>query len=52
MMMWDSQTGDARFKAMMTDFVKTYANKLPLLRIQSSVEKYMNKAMDIDHNGR
>jgi hypothetical protein len=46
MMMQDSRTGDAEFKAMMQDFVKTYAGKSATTEdFKAIVEKHMNGDM-------
>jgi len=51
MMMWDNRTGDQRFKAMMHDFVKTYAGRSATTEdFKATVEKYMSPLMDIDGN--
>ena len=52
MMMFDRQTGDQQFKAMMQDFVKTYANKPAITEeFKTMVEKHMTRDMDVmgDH---
>lgn len=52
-LMWDQQTGDRDFIAMMHDFVKTYtgrnASTEDFMRI---VEKHMKPSIDLDGNGR
>jgi aminopeptidase N len=46
MMMHDSRNGDAEFKAMMQDFVKTYAGKSATTEdFKAIVEKHMNTDM-------
>jgi aminopeptidase N len=51
MMMWNSQTGDADFKAMMHDFVKTYSNRPASTEdFKAMVEKHMTPGMDVNHN--
>jgi len=51
MMMWSPKTGDAEFKAMMQDFVKTYANRPATTEdFKAMVEKHMTAAMDISGN--
>jgi len=53
MMMWDRQTGDQNFKAMMQDFVKTYAGKAATTEdFKAMVEKHMTREMDLDGNHR
>jgi len=46
MMMWTPKTGDADFKAMMQDFVKTYANRPATTEnFKAMVEKHMTAGM-------
>ena len=53
MMMWDSKTADARFSAMMKDFVQTYYNRdVSTQDFWRAVEKHMSKEMDMDGNGK
>ena len=53
MLMFDAQTGDARFKAMMQDFVQTHFNKdISTDDLKRAVEKHITKDMDILGNGR
>ena len=54
MMMYDQKNGgDARFQAMMKDFVQTYFNKdVSTDDFKGIVEKHMTKQMDIAKNGR
>jgi hypothetical protein len=53
MMMIDRKMGDQRFKAMMQDFVKTYANQPATTEdFKAMAEKYMSPEMDIDGNHR
>jgi hypothetical protein len=54
MMMFDHRGGgDARFREMMTDFVKTNFNKnVSTEDFKRAVEKYMTPQMDVDKNGR
>lgn len=53
MMMWDRQTGDQRFTAMMKDFVKTHYNSnVSTQDFQRAVEKHLIKDMDLDGNGK
>jgi hypothetical protein len=52
-MMYDRQTGDQRFKAMMQDFVKENFNRnVSTERFQRYVEKHMTPAMDLEGNKR
>ncbi len=51
MMMWSNKTGEAAFKAMMHDFVITYANRPATTEdFKAMVEKYMTPQMDVDKN--
>lgn len=53
MMMWNgrSKHPDARFKAMMHDYCKTYANKSASTEdFEAIVNKYMTPVMDLDHD--
>ncbi len=53
MMMWDKQTGDEKFFAMMKDFVKTHYNSnVSTQDFQRIVEKHMTADMDLDNNKR
>jgi aminopeptidase N len=54
MMMFDHRGGgDARFREMMTDFVKTHFNKnVSTADFQRAVEKHMTAQMDVDKNER
>jgi hypothetical protein len=54
MMMYDpNKGGDARFQAMMTDFVKTHFNQdVSTEDFKQSVEKHMTPQMDLGGNGR
>ena len=54
MMMFDHRGGgDAKFREMMTDFVKTNFNKnVSTEDFKHAVEKYMTPQMDVDKNGR
>lgn len=53
MMMWDPQTKDQRFVAMMRDFVQSHYNKdISTQDFQRAVEKHMTKDMDLDGNGK
>lgn len=49
MMMYDNRTGDQQFKAMMQDFVKTYAGKAATTEdFKAAVEKHMTPEMDAE----
>ena len=53
MMMFDRQTGDARFQAMIKDFVQTHYNQnVSTEDFKQSVEKHITKEMDVDKNGK
>ncbi|MEO8433517.1 MAG: carboxypeptidase regulatory-like domain-containing protein [Pyrinomonadaceae bacterium] len=53
MMMFDRQTGDSRFQAMIKDFVQTHYNKnVSTEDFKQSVEKHITKEMDVDKNGK
>jgi hypothetical protein len=53
MMMYDEKTGDARFKAMMKDFVLSHFNKdISTEDFKAAVEKHITKDMDLTRNGR
>jgi len=53
MMMWDRNTGDRDFRAMMQDFVKTYTNKAATTEdFKAMVEKHMTRDMDMEGNQR
>lgn len=53
MMMYDRRTGDARFQAMMRDFVKTYYNKdVSTEDFKRIVEKHMTPEMNLEENGK
>jgi aminopeptidase N len=53
MMMMDRKTGDLQFKAMMQDFVKTYANQAATTEdFKAIAEKHMTPEMDLDGNHR
>jgi hypothetical protein len=52
-MMWDQQTGDKAFIAMMQDFVKTYYNQNAATEdFKAIVEKHMTPKMDLARNKR
>lgn len=51
MMMWTPKEGDARFKATMQDFVKTYQLQAATTEdFKAIVEKHMSPAMDLERN--
>ncbi len=51
MMMFDRQTGDEKFKAMMREFVKTFAGHPATTEdFKAIVEKHMTPAMDLQGN--
>jgi len=51
MMMWTPKTGDADFKSMMQDFVKTYTNRpASTENFKAMVEKHMTPGMDVSGN--
>ena len=52
-MMWDPDTGDQDFKAMIQDFIARFANRsVSTEDFESVVEKHMKGAMDLDGNHR
>jgi len=51
MMMWNNRTGETAFKAMMHEFVTTYANQPATTEdFKAMVEKHMTPQMDLDKN--
>jgi carboxypeptidase family protein/peptidase M1-like protein len=53
MMMYKGQGGDAKFQAMMKDFVQTHFNQdVSTEDFKRIVEKHMTKEMDVDKNGK
>lgn len=54
MMMYDHRGGgDAKFREMMTDFIKMHYNKdVSTEDFKQAVEKHMTPQMDVDKNGR
>lgn len=53
MMMMEKKDGDAKFQAMMRDFVKTNFNKGTTTEdFKAAVEKHITPKMDIDKNGK
>jgi hypothetical protein len=52
-MLWNSQTGDANFMAMMHDYVATHLYKNASTEsFQAVVEKHMSKTMDLTGDGK
>lgn len=52
-MMWDPQTGDQRFRAMMQDFFNSHLHELATTEsFQALVEEHMTPEMDMGGNGR
>jgi aminopeptidase N len=53
MMMMNTKTGDAQFRDLMQDFVKTYMNRAATTEdFKAMVEKHMTSEMDLDGNHR
>lgn len=53
MMLWNRQTGDQAFKAMMQDVAKTYANRAATTEgFKEVLERHMTAEMNLDGNGR
>lgn len=53
MMMYEQRAGDAKFQAMMKDFVQTHFNKdVSTEDFKRIVEKHMTPAMNVDGNGK
>jgi hypothetical protein len=53
MMMYDHRSGDAKFREMMSDFIKTnYNQDISTEDFKAIVEKHMLPAMNVDKNGR
>lgn len=51
--MYETRNGDARFKAMMKDFVQTHFNKdVSTEDFKQIVEKHITPEMNVDKNGR
>src|SRR5260370_41955274 len=51
MMLWDQKSADAKFKAMIHDFVRAYTNKIASTEdFKAMVEKHMTPVMDLDGN--
>jgi hypothetical protein len=52
-LMYDRETGDHDFIAMMHDFVSTYLNQNASTEsFKSVVEKHMKPSLDLEHNGK
>jgi len=52
MMMYEQRTGDAKFQAMMKDFVQTHFNKdISTEDFKRIIEKHITPAMNVDRNG-
>ena len=52
MMMYNAQTGDAQFQAMMKDFIQTHFNKdISTEDFQKAIEKHMTNDMNVTKNG-
>ena len=52
MMMWNRETGDARFKAMLKDFIATHRNgPVTTEDFKAAVEKHMLPEMNLDRDG-
>ena len=53
MMMWNRDTGDAKFKDMLRDFIATHKNQpVTTEDFKAIVEKHMLPEMNLDQNGR
>ncbi|PWT87543.1 MAG: hypothetical protein C5B55_14615 [Blastocatellia bacterium] len=53
MMMFDQKTGDARFQAMMKDFIQTHFNQdVSTEDFKAIVEKHMTPVMNVDKTGK
>ncbi len=53
MMMWNPKTGDAEFKKLMQDFVKTYTNRPATTEdFKAMLDKHMLPSMDVAGNHR
>ncbi|HSE22884.1 MAG TPA: carboxypeptidase regulatory-like domain-containing protein [Pyrinomonadaceae bacterium] len=52
MMMYETKTGDARFQAMMKDFIQMHFNQdISTEDFKHAVERHMTKEMDVARNG-
>ena len=52
MMMWNRETGDAKFKAMLRDFIATHRNQpVTTEDFKAAVEKHMLPEMNLDGDG-
>lgn len=53
MLFWNNDTGDAKFKTMMQDFVKTYQGRAASTEdFEAAVEKYMNPSFNMTGDGK
>ena len=53
MMMYQSRDGDARFQAMMKDFIQSHYNQdVSTEDFKRIVEKHITPTMDLEHNGK
>ncbi|MGH9932976.1 MAG: carboxypeptidase regulatory-like domain-containing protein [Pyrinomonadaceae bacterium] len=53
MMMYEQGDGDAKFKVMMQDFVRSHFNKdISTEDFKRIVEKHITRTMDLDHSGK
>ncbi len=53
MMMMDKKEGDAKFQAMMRDFIKSHYNQdISTEDFKATVEKHITPKMDVDKNGK
>ena len=53
MMMWNRDSGDSRFKAMMRDFIASHRNQpITTEDFQAAVEKHMLPEMNLDGDGK
>lgn len=53
MLMYDSKTGDAKFRAMMKDFIVSHFNKdVSTEDFKRITEKHITPVMDVDKNGK
>lgn len=53
MLMWEPNHGNARFKAMMSDFIRTFHNmNASTVDFQHVIEKHMVRELDLSGNGK
>ncbi|HVQ36802.1 MAG TPA: M1 family aminopeptidase, partial [Pyrinomonadaceae bacterium] len=53
MMMYEEQSGDARFKVMIKDFIQSHFNKdISTEDFKAAVEKHITQEMDLTRNGK